>query len=54
MAYVNRVADLAEEVGHHPDSLVHRWNKVRLALTTHAAGRLTENDHELARRSDAL
>ncbi len=54
MAYVNRVADLAEEVNHHPDILVHGWNQVRLTLTTHSAGGLTENDHEMARRIDAL
>jgi 4a-hydroxytetrahydrobiopterin dehydratase len=54
MAYVNRVADLAEEVNHHPDILVHGWNHVRLTLTTHSAGRLTENDHDMARRIDAL
>ena len=44
MAYVNRVADLAEEVNHHPDILVHGWNRVRLTLTTHSAGGLTDND----------
>jgi 4a-hydroxytetrahydrobiopterin dehydratase len=54
MAYVNRVADLAEEVNHHPDILVHRWNQVRLTLTTHSAGGLTENDHNMARRIDDL
>ena len=54
MAFVNRVADLAEEVNHHPDILVHGWNNVRLTLTTHSAGGLTENDHEMARRVDAL
>jgi 4a-hydroxytetrahydrobiopterin dehydratase len=30
MAFVNRVADAAEEANHHPDILVHGWNKVRL------------------------
>ncbi len=54
MAYVNRVADPAEEVNHHPDILVHGWNNVRLTLTTHSAGGLTENDHEMARRIDSL
>jgi 4a-hydroxytetrahydrobiopterin dehydratase len=54
MGYVNRVADLAEEVNHHPDILAHGWNQVRLTLTTHSAGKLTENDHEMARRIDAL
>jgi 4a-hydroxytetrahydrobiopterin dehydratase len=54
MGYVNRVADLAEEVNRHPDILVHGWNQVRLTLTTHSAGKLTGNDHEMARRIDAL
>ena len=54
MACVNRVADLAEEVNHHPDILVHGWNNVRLTLTTHAAGQLTDNDREMARRIDDL
>jgi pterin-4a-carbinolamine dehydratase len=34
---VNRVAEAAEEVNHHPGILVHGWNKVRLALTNHSA-----------------
>ena len=54
MAYVNRVADLAEEVNHHPDILVHGWNKVRLILATHSEGGLTDADHALARRIDAI
>jgi 4a-hydroxytetrahydrobiopterin dehydratase len=54
MAYVNRVAEAAEEANHHPDILVHGWNKVRLTLTTHSAGGLTDADREMARRIDAL
>ena len=54
MAFVNRVADAAEEVNHHPDILVHHWNKVRLTLTTHSQGRLTGNDHAMAQRIDGL
>ena len=54
MAYVNRVADLAEEVNHHPDILVHGWNHVRLTLITHSAGTLTDNDYEMARKIDRL
>jgi 4a-hydroxytetrahydrobiopterin dehydratase len=54
MAFVNRVADVAEEVNHHPDILVHDWNKVRLSLTTHAEGKLTDNDHAMAQRIDGL
>jgi 4a-hydroxytetrahydrobiopterin dehydratase len=54
MAWVNRVADAAEAANHHPDILVHGWNNVRLTLTTHSAGGLTENDLAMARRIDAL
>jgi 4a-hydroxytetrahydrobiopterin dehydratase len=54
MAFVNRVADAAESVNHHPDILVHSWNRVRLTLSTHSEGGLTENDFALARTIDGL
>ena len=54
IAFVNRVADAAEEAGHHPDILVHGYKHVRLTLVTHSAGRITDADHELARRIDTL
>jgi 4a-hydroxytetrahydrobiopterin dehydratase len=54
IAFVNRVADAAEAADHHPDILVHGWNKVRLTLSTHSEGRVTDADHELARTIDGL
>jgi 4a-hydroxytetrahydrobiopterin dehydratase len=54
MAFVNRVAEAAEKANHHPDVLVHGYNKVRLTLSTHSAGRITEADHALAARIDDL
>ena len=54
IAFVNRVADVAEQANHHPDILLHGWNKVRLTLSTHSAGGLTEADFALASRIDAL
>jgi 4a-hydroxytetrahydrobiopterin dehydratase len=54
MGFVNRVADAAEEANHHPDILVHGWNKVRLSLTNHSAGGLTETDFDVAKRFDSL
>jgi 4a-hydroxytetrahydrobiopterin dehydratase len=54
VAFVNRVAGLAEEANHHPDILIHGWNKVRLTLSTHSEGQVTEKDHALAERIDAL
>jgi 4a-hydroxytetrahydrobiopterin dehydratase len=53
MSFVNQVADLAEEAGHHPDIDI-RYNKVRLVLVTHDAGGLTVKDFELAARADKL
>jgi 4a-hydroxytetrahydrobiopterin dehydratase len=54
IAFVNSVAELAEAANHHPDILVHGWNKVRLTLSTHAQGGLTDSDFELARQIDLL
>jgi len=54
MAFVNRVAEAAETANHHPDILVHGWNKVRLSLTNHSAGGLTDADFEMAGRIDGL
>jgi 4a-hydroxytetrahydrobiopterin dehydratase len=54
MKFVNLVADAAEEANHHPDILVHGWNKVRLTLTTHSEGGLTDKDHAMAERIDAI
>jgi 4a-hydroxytetrahydrobiopterin dehydratase len=54
IAFVNRVAELAEAADHHPDIVIHGWNKVRLQLSTHSQGGLTEADFALAAQIDAL
>jgi 4a-hydroxytetrahydrobiopterin dehydratase len=54
MVFVNAVAELAEAANHHPDILVHGWNKVRLTLSTHSEGGLTEADFALASAIDEL
>jgi 4a-hydroxytetrahydrobiopterin dehydratase len=54
IAFVNRVAEAAEAANHHPDILVHGWNKVRLELSTHSQGGLTEADFGMAARIDPL
>jgi 4a-hydroxytetrahydrobiopterin dehydratase len=54
IAFVNRVADLAEAANHHPDILLHGWNRLRLELSTHSQGGLTEADFALARQIDEL
>jgi 4a-hydroxytetrahydrobiopterin dehydratase len=54
IAFVNRVAEAAEVANHHPDILLHGWNKVRLTLSTHSQGGLTDADFQLAAQIDRL
>jgi 4a-hydroxytetrahydrobiopterin dehydratase len=54
IAFVNRVAALAQDANHHPDILVHGWNRVRLELSTHSEGGLTDADFALALQIDRL
>jgi 4a-hydroxytetrahydrobiopterin dehydratase len=51
MAFVNHVAVEAEKLDHHPDILI-KYNRVKLTLSTHSAGGLTELDFKLARKID--
>lgn len=53
IAFVNRVAELAERENHHPDIAV-AYKKVTLRWTTHSAGGITDRDRELAARTDEL
>lgn len=53
LAFVNKVGDVAESAGHHPDIDI-RYNKVRLGLVTHDAGGLTAKDFDLAAEVDKL
>ena len=54
IAFVERVAECAEAANHHPDILVHGWNKVRLTLSTHSEGGITAADLALAQRLDSV
>lgn len=53
MAFINKVADLAESEGHHPDIHVF-YNKVTFELWTHAIGGLSENDFILAAKINKI
>ena len=53
MKFVNRVAELAEQQGHHPDIAIH-WNRVDLTLWTHKIGGLHANDFILAAKVNRL
>ena len=53
MAFVNRVAAMAEEAGHHPDVDI-RYSKVKLGLVSHDAGGITAKDAKMARQLSAI
>jgi 4a-hydroxytetrahydrobiopterin dehydratase len=53
LAFVNRVGELAEREGHHPDIELH-WNRVTLRWWTHVKETVTERDYELAALSNDL
>lgn len=52
IAFVNRIAELAERANHHPDIDI-RYDRVGCALSTHSEGGLTDRDFRLARQLDA-
>ena len=54
IAWVDAIAAEAERRNHHPDILVHGWNKVRLTLSTHSVGGLTQADLDMAGTLDAV
>lgn len=54
LAFVNKVGEIAENEGHHPDIKIYNWNKVTLTLSTHSIGGLSENDFILASKIDEL
>jgi 4a-hydroxytetrahydrobiopterin dehydratase len=53
MAFVNRIAEVAESEGHHPDIYI-SYNRVRIDLTTHAIGGLSQNDFIMAAKIDEI
>ncbi len=54
LGFVNAVGILSEVADHHPDILIHGWNKVRITLSTHDQGGLTELDFALAKKINDL
>lgn len=53
MQFVNRIAEIAEAEGHHPDFCV-SWNRVTFELITHSIGGLSENDFIMAAKINEL
>lgn len=50
--FVNKISVLAEEMNHHPDVLIHSYNKVKIMLYTHSEDKITDKDHLLSEKID--
>ncbi len=53
LAYVNRLGEVAEREGHHPDLFL-TWGRVKVTLWTHSVGGLSEKDFALAAAADGV
>ena len=52
--FIAKIAPAADAMDHHPDLQLYRYKRVKIILTTHSAGGLTQNDFDLAAKIDAL
>ena len=52
--FVNKVADIAEQLDHHPEIFIHNYNQVRIQTTTHSEVTVTQKDYDLSSRIDSL
>ena len=50
LSFVNTVGLEAEKMDHHPDILMFEWNKVKITISTHSAGGVTDKDFTLAQK----
>lgn len=53
-AFIQQIAEVAERHDHHPDLLLHDYKNVRVMLSTHSAGGITQNDFDVARDIDRI
>ena len=52
--FIAKIAPIADAMDHHPDVQLYRYKRVKIILTTHSAGGITQNDFDLAAKVDAL
>lgn len=52
--FIAQLAAPANAMDHHPDVQLYRYKRVKILLTTHSTGGLTQNDFDLAAKIDAL
>ncbi|MFC2102903.1 4a-hydroxytetrahydrobiopterin dehydratase [Bacteroidota bacterium] len=51
---VCKIGEAAERMNHHPDIYIHSWNKVKITISTHSEGGVTEKDFILAKRIEGI
>jgi 4a-hydroxytetrahydrobiopterin dehydratase len=54
LKFINKIGNEAENMDHHPDIFLHSWNKVKITISTHSAGGVTQNDFSLARKIENI
>ena len=54
LEFINKIGNEAENMDHHPDIFLHSWNKVKITISTHSAGGVTQNDLSLARKIENI
>jgi 4a-hydroxytetrahydrobiopterin dehydratase len=52
--FIQKIAEIAERHDHHPDILLHGYKNVRVMLTTHDAGGITQKDFDVAKEIDTI
>lgn len=54
LVFVNKIGNEAEAMDHHPDIVLHSWNKVKISISTHSEGGITDKDFLLAEKIELL
>jgi 4a-hydroxytetrahydrobiopterin dehydratase len=54
LSFVNKLGAEAEKMDHHPDIFIHSWNKVKITISTHSEGGITNKDFQLAEKIEGL
>jgi 4a-hydroxytetrahydrobiopterin dehydratase len=54
LSFTNKIGGFAEEMNHHPDIFIHSWNKVKITVSTHSEGGITNKDFKLAEKINGL
>ena len=54
LSFTNKAGSIAEEMNHHPNIFIHSWNKVKITISTHSEGGVTNKDFQLAEKINQI